>query len=769
MSYELITGDCLDSLREMPADSVDLVATDPPYGISFMGKQWDKALPDPAVWRECLRVLKPGGSAVVMSGARLDCLWRMCRDIEAAGFELQQTAMYWCYRCVSEDTEVLTADGWQQYDKAIVMKSVLCYNIDAGTFEFHKPRRSFVYENQHPAYRVFSDSTDQLVSRNHRCLVEREGRMVFERAENLAGQTEVPVPILESLHDLPGAIPDLDLGASIAKQDLLTAVLQQYSTRTESRVWEATGGVAGAGADHLPCVREEGLEAACMAAEDKCGRDLFQQVPGHHARRGSEVTVGGRPVKQVEEKLVGSRQARDAGQDDWGGEPRLEGRGHLPQKEGQLRRSVNQVRPVPAGVSANGTAGRVCDGTSSTCSSSCRAMPIANRSGASCQSRRNGQSLGESTTVRDEPTTQTLREIRGTRTTLASVEEVEYQGRMWCIEVPTGAFVARRNGRIFITGNSGFPKGGDLSKMADARAGVDREVVGEKSCSSPRMVAGNGGFAGEYGGERVQQTITAPTTDLAKQLDGWFTKGKVKPAVEVIIWARKPNSEKTELANMERWGVGGVNCGKCMVPFGDEGAWANHTATGLATDKFFSDGETPEVEKSANPAGRFPANLLVTDDALGTDDSRYFSVSAWAAEHGYSDDWASAAQAGLLQISKPSRKEKSAGCEGLPEKKAGGMEARNRDSGKGQFDGEQQYATNPHPTCKPVTLFAYIISFLTKPGATVLDPFCGSGTTGVACLQTGRDFIGCEMEPEYVAIAQARCKHAAAQPAQLAL
>ena len=94
----LICGDNLQAMPALAAASVDLVATDPPYGISFMGKAWDKALPDPQTWAECYRVLKPGGSAVVMSGARLDCLWRMCRDLEAAGFELEQTALFWCYR-----------------------------------------------------------------------------------------------------------------------------------------------------------------------------------------------------------------------------------------------------------------------------------------------------------------------------------------------------------------------------------------------------------------------------------------------------------------------------------------------------------------------------------------------------------------------------------------------------------------------------------------------------------------------------------------------
>ena len=162
------------------------------------------------------------------------------------------------------------------------------------------------------------------------------------------------------------------------------------------------------------------------------------------------------------------------------------------------------------------------------------------------------------------------------------------------------------------------------------------------------------------------------------------------------------------------------------------------------------------------PAGRYPANLLVTDAALGPEDSRYFDLDLWSREHGYSDDWAAAAEAGVLQVAKPSRKEKNAGCETMPfrQVRGGGGTNNTDDDVCGKYGSVKALQTNPHPTCKPVTLFAYLVSFLTAAGATVLDPFTGSGTTGVACVQTGRNFIGMEMEPEYCRIAEARISHA---------
>ncbi|TET16923.1 MAG: hypothetical protein E3J81_02535 [Dehalococcoidia bacterium] len=92
----LYQKDCQD-MSELDAGSVDLLATDPPYGISFMGKDWDRALPDKQIWRECLRVLKPGAFAFVMSIPRADCLSRMIISLEDAGFRVDFTPIFWTY------------------------------------------------------------------------------------------------------------------------------------------------------------------------------------------------------------------------------------------------------------------------------------------------------------------------------------------------------------------------------------------------------------------------------------------------------------------------------------------------------------------------------------------------------------------------------------------------------------------------------------------------------------------------------------------------
>lgn len=121
----IIHGDCLDALKELPENSVDSLVTDPPYGIAFMGKSWDefnevvnpqgsfeseknfKKLPRNSsaamiefftpIWKECLRVMKPGAFGFVMCIPRQDCLSRMMVSLEDAGFKINFTSIYWTY------------------------------------------------------------------------------------------------------------------------------------------------------------------------------------------------------------------------------------------------------------------------------------------------------------------------------------------------------------------------------------------------------------------------------------------------------------------------------------------------------------------------------------------------------------------------------------------------------------------------------------------------------------------------------------------------
>ena len=107
-STQLHLGDCLDVLRSMDSACVDAIVTDPPYGLSFMGKGWDYQVPSVEIWEQCLRVLKPGGHLLAFAGTRTQ--HRMCVNIEDAGFEIRDM-IAWLYGSGFPKSRNV-GDGW---------------------------------------------------------------------------------------------------------------------------------------------------------------------------------------------------------------------------------------------------------------------------------------------------------------------------------------------------------------------------------------------------------------------------------------------------------------------------------------------------------------------------------------------------------------------------------------------------------------------------------------------------------------------------------
>ena len=112
-------GDCLDVMRTLPENSVDTVITDPPYGLSFMGKNWDHGIPGPAFWREALRVAKPGAMLLAFGGTRTH--HRLMVAIEDAGWQIRD-CIFWIFGSgfpKSHNLHKATSDpDWEGYGTA---------------------------------------------------------------------------------------------------------------------------------------------------------------------------------------------------------------------------------------------------------------------------------------------------------------------------------------------------------------------------------------------------------------------------------------------------------------------------------------------------------------------------------------------------------------------------------------------------------------------------------------------------------------------------
>jgi hypothetical protein len=122
----------------------------------------------------------------------------------------------------------------------------------------------------------------------------------------------------------------------------------------------------------------------------------------------------------------------------------------------------------------------------------------------------------------------------------------------------------------------------------------------------------------------------------------------------------------------------------------------------------------------------------------------------------YARDGDSGGASRFFYVAKPSRAEREQGCEHLETKQRDDSRKEGNVGGDNPRNRGLQRRGNHHPTVKPVELMRYLVRLITPPGGTVLDPFTGSGTTGMACVFEGFDFLGVEREAEYVEIARRR-------------
>jgi len=681
--HKIICGKSEEVLKQFDDNTFDSCVTDPPYGLEFMGKDWDtfrakneikncsgimkdknfKALPsfspsqnvkcpDCGKWkwdypdRKCVcggadkhsiesfnfafqqftyqwatelyRVMKPGAHILVFGGTRT--YHRMACAVEDAGFEVRDM-VEWIYGCLSEDTEILTINGWEHYHKNIYKGGIpiLIYDIQKSIFKWEEPKRWQEYNiNKDTCYRIQSDNTDQLVTRNHRCLVERKGKLIFMGVEELSDMENMPT--------LPNDFLEL--------QKRQPKILLQKMQRLLQR-----------------------------ARMEEVGGNRFN-------------------------KSQSSRKQKKEGMQR-GKKPSMERRSNIFQEERELWEIQNKICSLSSIVYSYGEKGWLCNGIPINNGKELGEMFKKDRSDTPQRSQSREQRIRESDSIQDKQRTQNP---RGIRIEKAKITKEKYSGIAFCPTVSTGCFVARRNGKIFITGNSGFPKSHNIGKAIDKMNGkydndfkkfgeyvkecrerkglsrnkveerlevntaiawwegrnhygefkvqlpnkehynklkellemdnrfdflinwaeAEREVIGKKKKADLKdhvffgdlEKAKEKGYCIGYG----EFDITAPATQEAIQWDGWGTG--LKPAHEPILLARKPISERNIASNVLKWGVGGINVDGGRIIINNEKE--KMVRNGIYTKPREGFVNSMKIQGyNPNNKGRFPANLIL--------------------------------------------------------------------------------------------------------------------------------------------------------------
>lgn len=275
---------------------------------------------------------------------------------------------------------------------------------------------------------------------------------------------------------------------------------------------------------------------------------------------------------------------------------------------------------------------------------------------------------------------------------------------------------------------SGLPKSHNVGKAVNKLQGNEWAVMPNPKAKQQTASTGN-----IYGYYKAKTHISKGTS----KWEGWGTT--LKPALEPITVARKPLAKgNTVVKNVLKWGTGAINVDGCRVGMRtqNEIGWSK-TGRKASENRSMSGANYDSEAKDEAGQGRWPANLIhngsqeVLDlfpETNGGSTVRFFYCA------------------------KASKKDRDDGCEGMHE--------RNNMRVNGPMESEEaKHATkraNHHPTVKPTDLMRYLCRLVTPPNGTVLDPFMGSGSTGKAAALEGFNFIGCELDAEYIEIAKAR-------------
>jgi len=640
MRSDVVPGDCLDVMRGMEADSVSAVVCDPPYGLEFMGRDWDRL---------------DGGFSKPGIGER-STSWPNISGDEFEGYN--PTCKTCGGRLRGKKKCECPAPDWYVKGRSLRASAVPKPGNIGGFADGGKP--SFERVKRHlPAMQEW-----------HRAWAAEALRVAKPGAHLLAfGGTR-------TVHRLAAGIED-------AGWEIRDCLMFMYGSGfPKSHNLDKTGDFCACD-DSVRRVRSAVPDGPADPAPRE-GADLLKELQREAADQGADTALsqGARGLDGGEPRQLPSEDAR-------GTQPGVEGRRHLPAPQRQL--SDRPVRSVSPLGDHDGSEGRLRDGA------------------------------------------------------------------------PSGD---GRVGRPTATQDGGSPS--PRPRPTEQRAGEPRIVAGQPE----PQTRGAWPVCGRCGKPRIPRGLGTA----------------LKPAWEPIILARKPLVD-TVAANVAAHGTGALNVDGCRIP----ADYANEPGRGpgwLASGRDAKphdrrsqvpDNEPGTVADRVSPLGRWPANVVLDEEAAAALDAQSGTlVSGANPERRGSNKFATTygdfagqrecepargldvgGASRFFYCAKASRAEREAGLSG-PESPML-WSAGTQNPGSFQSPNTHRAARNHHPTVKPVALMRWLVRLVTPAGGLVLDPFTGSGTTGIACALEGFDFLGIEREAEYVEIARKRIAHARQQ------
>jgi site-specific DNA-methyltransferase (adenine-specific) len=302
----------------------------------------------------------------------------------------------------------------------------------------------------------------------------------------------------------------------------------------------------------------------------------------------------------------------------------------------------------------------------------------------------------------------------------------------------------------------------------------DHGVPGVPFWTETLRVMKPGSYLVAFGGTRTYHRLTCAIEDAGFEIQdclSWLYgsgfpkhRSKLKPAWEPIILARRPTKGATLL-----------NIDACRI--GTERV----ASSGAISDRWRNaEGRADrQAAKPSTSTGRWPANVVLDEDAAEALDAQSGTLTSNSgtpfrrADVGYHGGCSPVNAAGyygdaggasrFFYTAKAARSEREAGLRSLPLQTPKSLQGGGEHANDPVSQRFTKTARNSHPTVKPLDLMQWLCRLVTPPGGVVLDPFCGSGTTGCAALSEGMSFIGIERDPEYAEIARQRIAHWGAQ------